>query len=207
MKHLRSKHFRYLAAFGFGIATLLFIGILNDNWLYAPLLGWDVTALTLLLTIAGDMRGAIAKTTGVVARRDDMNHSLMDILALLASVASIGAVVYLLASPEKSAFHVAFCLVSIVLSWATVHMIYALRYTTMYYRDEEGGVDFNGKEKPRFRDFLYLAYTIGMTYQVSDTSFQTSEFRRVALGHALVSFMFGVAILATTINFLASLSK
>ena len=64
-----------------------------------------------------------------------------------------------------------------------------------------------GTEKPNFWDFAYLAFTIGMTYQVSDTTFTTPEFRKAALGHALLSFVFGTAIIATTINFVASLSR
>ena len=104
-------------------------------------------------------------------------------------------------------FHIGFGLASIVISWATVHMLYALRYAAMYYSDPEGGVDFNSKHPPRFSDFVYLAYTVGMTYQIADTDIKTSAFRRVVLGHAALSFVFGTAIIATTINFLVSLSK
>ena len=82
-----------------------------------------------------------------------------------------------------------------------------LRYAELYYRDVNGGVVFEGTEKPNFWDFAYLAFTIGMTYQVSDTTFTTPEFRKAALGHALLSFIFGTAIIATTINFVASLSR
>jgi uncharacterized membrane protein len=86
-------------------------------------------------------------------------------------------------------------------------MLYALRYAAMYYSDPEGGVDFNSKEQPRFSDFLYMAFTLGMTYQVADTDLTTSAFRKATLGHAVLSFIFGTTIIATTINFIASLSK
>jgi uncharacterized membrane protein len=56
-------------------------------------------------------------------------------------------------------------------------------------------------------DFAYVAFTIGMTYQVSDTAFTTTKFRKLAIKHALLSFLFGTAIIATTINFVASLSS
>ena len=205
MTKVRSKTSRYALALFVGLICAVLVG-LYKNWLYAPLAGWDAAALAILVMIAWDMRGATAKMTATTARRDDMDHSLVDAMAILASLASLGAVVYLLMSSDKSVAHVAFGMASIVISWATVHMLYALRYAAMYYRDTEGGIDFNGG-KPRFSDFLYLAYTLGMTYQVSDTAFETSEFRRVALGHVLLSFVFGTAIIATTINFLASLSK
>jgi uncharacterized membrane protein len=68
-------------------------------------------------------------------------------------------------------------------------------------------VSFNEREPPCYTDFAYLAFTIGMTFQVSDADLETKEFRRVALRHALLSFVFGTGILATTINLVASLSS
>lgn len=206
MNKIYSKNIRYILAFSIGIVVAGSFVAITNQWVHALLLGWDVTTLVLLFIIVTDMRGVTAKETARIAQRDDMNHSLMDVITLLASTASIGAVVFLLSSPSKSLTHIGFGLLSIVLSWAIVHMVYALRYAAMYYRNGEKGIDF-GPESPRFSDFLYLAYTLGMTYQVSDTNFTNSAFRRVALGHVLLSFLFGVAILAITINFLASLSQ
>lgn len=206
MKKVRSKRARYSLALVAGITAAVITALLG-KWEYVPLIGWDVAALVIFAVIAFDMRGADAEHTGVVARRDDMNHSLVDIVVLLASLASVGAVVYLFASKDFSMLHIGFGLVSIVISWATVHMLYALRYAAMYYSDPEGGVDFNSKEQPRFSDFLYMAFTLGMTYQVADTDLTTSAFRKATLGHAMLSFIFGTTIIATTINFIASLSK
>ena len=177
------------------------------QWDYIPLAAWDIAALVIIGVIAGDMHGATAKMTAVTAKRDDMNHSLSDIIVLLASLVSIGAVVYLFLSSNTSLTHIAFGLTSIVISWATVHMLYALRYAALYYSDPEGGIDFNANEKPRFSDFLYMAFTVGMTYQIADTDLKTAKFRQVVLGHAVISFIFGTTIIATTINFIASLSK
>ena len=68
-----------------------------------------------------------------------------------------------------------------------------------------GGVDFNQSASPRYLDFAYLAFTIGMTFQVSDTDLQTSAIRATALRHALLSFLFGAIIVATTVNLVAGL--
>jgi uncharacterized membrane protein len=113
----------------------------------------------------------------------------------------------MLTTQERSFEIIGFGLFSIVLSWTMVHGLYTLRYAELYYRDVNDGVIFVGTEKPNFWDFAYLAFTIGMTYQVSDTTFTTPEFRKATLGHALLSFVFGTAIIATTINFVASLSR
>lgn len=206
MKTIRSKRSRYTYALIVGVAAAILTAILGKPE-FILLAGWDAAALVILLIIIRDMRGADAERTSVIAKRDDMNHSLSDAIVLVASLASLGAVVYLLITKDSSMFHVGFGLASIVISWATVHMLYALRYAAMYYSDPEGGVDFNSKHQPRFSDFLYLSYTVGMTYQIADTNIETSAFRRVVLGYAALSFVFGTAIIATTINFLVNLSK
>ena len=66
-------------------------------------------------------------------------------------------------------------------------------------------MDFNQDEDPTYRDFAYLAFTIGMTYQVSDTNLTDGRIRATALRHALLSFVFGTAIIATMINVVAGL--
>jgi uncharacterized membrane protein len=98
------------------------------------------------------------------------------------------------------------CVLSIVLAWSTVHTVYTLRYASLYYRGgETGDVDFNEASSPSYPDFAYLALTIGMTFQVSDTDLRSTAFRRLALRHALLSYMFGVLIIAATINLIAGL--
>jgi uncharacterized membrane protein len=82
-----------------------------------------------------------------------------------------------------------------------------LRYARLYYADPVGGVDFNEDVRPDFSDFAYLAFTIGMTYQVSDTDLTNRRIRRTALRHALLSFLFGTVIVAMTINIVAGLLK
>ena len=83
---------------------------------------------------------------------------------------------------------------------------FTVQYARIYYADEPGGVDFNSPEPPTFHDFAYLAFTMGITYQVSDTNLQTTQFRRTVLRHALLSYVFGSVILATTINLVVGLS-
>jgi len=74
-----------------------------------------------------------------------------------------------------------------------------------YYPD--GGVNFNQDAPPRYLDFAYLAFTIGMTFQVSDTDLQTGSIRATALRRALLSYLFGAVILATTINLFSGLGS
>ena len=92
---------------------------------------------------------------------------------------------------------------AVVLSWLIVHAVFTLHYAHLYFAEPVGGVDFPETPHPDYRDFAYLAFTIGMTYQVSDTALQDGEFRRTVLRHALLSFLFGAVIVAMTINVLA----
>jgi uncharacterized membrane protein len=94
---------------------------------------------------------------------------------------------------------------SVALSWAAVHTVFALRYAHLFY-GHSGGIDF-GSDAPDYRDFAYLAFTIGMTFQVSDTAIGSQEIRRTVLRHALLSYVFSVVIVATTINVIVGLFR
>jgi uncharacterized membrane protein len=95
--------------------------------------------------------------------------------------------------------------VSVVFSWLSVHTIFTLKYARLYYGDEVGGIEFNEEDGPDYVDFAYLAFTIGMTFQVSDTNLTAKPIRRTALRHALISYLFGAVIIAIVINIVASL--
>ncbi|WP_230009070.1 DUF1345 domain-containing protein, partial [Microbacterium sp. Bi128] len=96
--------------------------------------------------------------------------------------------------------------VSVALSWTLVQTLFTLRYAELYYGtgtragSRVGGIDFNQSRPPQYTDFAYLATSLGMTYQVSDTALQNHGIRAEALKHSLLSYLFGTIILATTIN-------
>lgn len=88
-----------------------------------------------------------------------------------------------------------------------MNTLFTLRYAHLYYRLPADGIDFGdtSNEPPDFRDFAYLAFTIGMTYQVSDTVLRSRRVRRTVLVHALISYVFGVVIVAAGVNTVAGL--
>lgn len=93
--------------------------------------------------------------------------------------------------------------VCVVVSWHTLLM---LRYARLYYSEPRGGFDFNQRSDPTFRDFAYVAVTIGMPFQVSDTTISQPETRTTVLWRAVMSFIYDVMIIAVTINVIAGLS-
>ena len=138
------------------------------------------------------------------------NRAVIDGILLVGSVASLVGVGLLLfrasgtgSGPPWEALAGVLCVVA---SWLLVHTIFTLRYAALYYRGTPGGIDFNQSELPDYRDFAYLAFSIGMTYQVSDTNLQNSQIRRAALAHSLLSYLFGSVVLATTINLVVQLA-
>ena len=86
--------------------------------------------------------------------------------------------------------------------------MFTLRYAEAYYRGPPSGIDFGGSpadDRPDYRDFAYLAFTVGMTYQVSDTNLRNRQIRRTVLLHAVLAYLYGVIIVAAGVNIIASL--
>jgi uncharacterized membrane protein len=179
-------------------------------WDLAPLTGWVTTAgvlLGLVWLAVGRLDGA---GTARLAAQEDPSAATADLLVLAAAVASlfaVGLVMVRAAEPGSAAAIGRICLgvVSVLLSWAVVHTVYALRYADLYYDGVPGGIEFNQTEPPSYADFGYLSFTIGMTYQVSDTALGAGPIRHTALRHALLSYLFGAVILAVAINLVANL--
>ena len=181
-------------------------------WALAALVGWDVAAIIFLAWVWLTVWPMDAGTTGRYAHREDPSRALADTVVLIAAVACLGGVGFILvkaanASGGTKAFYLAVGVFSVVFAWAAVHSVFTLRYAATYYAEPIGGVDYNQKDPPRFSDFAYLAFTLGMTFQVSDTDLTTETIRRLALRHALLSYLFGAVIIGLVINVVGSLLK
>jgi uncharacterized membrane protein len=194
-----------------GIGASLVVGF-AWRWAYAPLVGWDVAALVFVTWVLLATWPMTASATAAHATREDPGVLISDVIVILAAVASLAAIGVVLvqassASSSKQDLLAGLGLASVVLSWFTVHALFMLRYARLYYTGIDGGVNFNQEAPPRYLDFAYLSFTIGMTFQVSDTDIQRASIRHTALRHALLSYLFGAVILATTINLLAGLGS
>jgi uncharacterized membrane protein len=95
----------------------------------------------------------------------------------------------------------------VFVSWTLVHTVFTLKYARLYYSGQVGGIDFNQDDAPQYSDFAYLAFTIGMTFQVSDTNIESKQIRRTALRRAWFSFPLGAVIIAASINLVSGLAK
>ncbi|GAA3545618.1 DUF1345 domain-containing protein [Nocardioides daeguensis] len=143
-----------------------------------------------------------AAATRVNATHEDLSPGVDEVVIGAAALGGLGGVVALLlaGSSVTGRADAAVALGGVFAAWASLHLMYSTRYAHLYYTDVPGGIDFNTIEPPAFRDFLYFSYNLGMTYQVSDTAVQNGAIRAVVLRHCLLSYVFGAAIIATTIN-------
>jgi uncharacterized membrane protein len=185
---------------------------LQAAWPFALLAGWDVAALIFSAWTWLMMASMNASATAAHATREEPGRAQTDAIVLLASVANLIAVGYVLvrASSAKGSAQdllAGLGVVSVALSWFAVHTLFSLRYARLYYSGQPGGINFNQPSPPpRYLDFAYVAFTIGMTFQVSDTDLQTPAIRATALRQALVAYLFGAVTLAATINLISGLA-
>lgn len=187
-----------------GVLTALLISTMATG-LFVILAGWDSAAMMLFgLVCYSFLPLKDGERTKKVVSQEGIRYPALDLLIILAAMMSIFTAILLLTRSKGNNVEIAFCILSIFITWNLIQLLYSVHYTEMYYQ-HNSGVSFNDTQNPNFWDFLYLSYTIGMTYQVSDNSFSTTHFRRVALGHALISFSFSTVLIAITINFVGGL--
>jgi len=193
-----------------GLIVLVAALLLGADWPVALTGSWGVAALVIVCVVWIRIYPMDPEQTKANARSEDFSRQTADLAVLVASVASLGAIAYTVARAGNShgttkGLLIALALAVVSLSWLTVHTLYLVRYGDQFYSDPIGGIEFNDDEPPDYRDFAYLALTIGMTFQVSDTTLKSKAMRRLAIRHALLSFLFVAVIGALTINTVGAL--
>jgi uncharacterized membrane protein len=201
---------RNLAALTIGGAVLAAVAAAGQSWPIAVTAGWAAAAAVIVLAVWPRIWWMTPAETKANARDEDFSRWSADFVVLGAATGSLIAIFFLVheASQHHGAAKVALVVLAVaavLLSWLVVQTVYTLRYGDLYYRGDVGGIDFNVPDPPDYHDFLYLAFTIGMTFQVSDTNLETNAMRRTAIRHAGLSFLFVAVLLAVTINVVGSL--
>ncbi len=200
---------RIVVATLLGVVVALAVGN-TIGWRFA-IVGWIVTASVYVIWTRIILGGMDAEQTCAYATREDPTRWAADAVIVSASVASLGGVGYVVAAASRSGSGaVAAAVVGILTvaaSWFAVHTLFTVHYARLYYSDKPGGINFHDPEPPRFRDFAYVAFTVGMTFQVSDTEIGLTSIRATVLRHALLSYLLGAVVLAVTINLIAGLGS
>ena len=185
----------------------------HSKWELHALAGWCAAALTFLLLSAWVFFSTDAENTRRLATREDDSRAVSSLIVLAGSLVSLAGVIYALTQVKglqqngqagQAALLTVLGLLSVALSWLLIQSVYTFRYARLYFEEPEGGIDFQG-EPPDYLDFVYLAVTIGMTFQVSDTNLSKKKIRRSLTGHALIGYVYNTVLVALTINTVAGL--
>jgi uncharacterized membrane protein len=177
------------------------------SWSVAALCASDVAALVFVVWVWIGIWRVDAHATSRIARSEDASRFAAESVLLGAGAASLVAVAFTLSeagdvpAPARGLL-TGLAVGSVALAWTSVHTVHVLRYARLYYSHRWAGS--TSAKRPR-TDFAYLALTIGMSFQVSDTDIMTKRVRRVALHHALLSYVFGTVIVAITVSAVAGL--
>ncbi|WP_189092578.1 DUF1345 domain-containing protein [Deinococcus ruber] len=215
-----SAALRLSIAAGLGLtASILLPRPAHLHWEYHVLVGWCVAAAAFLLLARRVIAGADGPRTRQLATREDDSRAVSGLIVLLGSGFSLVGVVYAMtqASGLQKAGYLAEAAVLtalgvgvVLLSWLTIQTVYTFRYAHLYYAPPEGGIQFDHDDRedkdasPDYLDFWYLAVTIGMTFQVSDTNLSRKSIRRTLTKHALIAYVYNAVLVALTINIVAS---
>ena len=201
---------RILVGFAAAAVATAIAALVGASWSVAVLLGWDALLLVFFIWVWWTVFRKDGAETQKLALAEDDSRAAADIVVLCASITSLIAIFFTLSLATKTngvhgVFLALLAVGSVILSWAAIQTTFTLMYARLYYGEPMGGIDFEHDEPPDYRDFAYTAFTVGMTYQVSDTTISQKRVRRVVTRHALLSFVFGTTIIAVAINAVANL--
>lgn len=191
------------------------IGVVSGGAAWLLLERWPVGLLVVVIaTAATHVSWTFAvqwpmnpEQTREHASNEDVNNDVGNLVRLLILAASLSAIGILLKSADDAdkASYAGLSLAAILATWALLHTMHTARYARFYYSGEPGGIDFNSAVPPRYVDFYYFSFNLGMTYQVSDTAVTESDIRAEVLEHCLFSYIYGTVIIACTINLVINL--
>jgi uncharacterized membrane protein len=178
------------------------------------LVAWNVGTCVFLVLAAVMMARSSHDGMTRRAQREDEGQRVvlaLGVVTVIASLAAIGGELVLVKDMRGAARagHLALAALTVVSSWAFMHLIFALHYAHDFYaalaRNHTPGLAFPGEKKPVYGDFFYFAAIIGTSGQTADVSLVTSASRRLGTIHCIVSFFFNTIVLALTINIAATL--
>jgi uncharacterized membrane protein len=171
--------------------------------------GWDAGGLGMIALSWTMITSADATKTRARAGAYDPGRRTVYLLVTFTSFVTLFGATYVsrhlkdIAATGESSVLAGFSLAAVAIAWGLTHTSFTLRYAHLYYREDDegvGGITFAGDEPPSYFDFAYFAFTVGMCFQVSDTTVTSCQIRRTVLAHALLSFAYSTVILAFVLN-------
>lgn len=211
------QHFKTRPRLSFSIITGFALWLLLPEYLRATtrlVLAWDCVAGLYLTLVAWMMYRSTTETIRLHAEAQDEGRLAILSFTTLAAIASLAAIVAELSTAKEftgllKAEHIALAGVTVFLSWAFLHTMYALHYAHEFYTDNgeaAEGLEFPGHcHKPDYWDFVYYSFVIGTSTATADINITSASIRRITTLHCMIAFFFNTTILALTVNIGAGL--
>ncbi len=185
------------------------------SWHTRIVASWDLGMLTYLSLAWALIARADARVTRDHALREDQSGLFISLFVVGAACASIVAIGFVVGTIRDlpfwaRAWHLTLTVVALVSSWLLIQTVFTFRYAHRYYAGPHGeptptaALVFPGGREPDYLDFAYFAFVVGMTSQVSDVAVASRSMRRLTLIHGVLAFVFNIAVLALSINIIAS---
>lgn len=197
----------------FYTASLCAFTSLPITWFLASSYVLEVAAITFfcvyLIMSGRRLRMMTGKHLKTHARNTDEPEAVIFLVTFGAAATSLASLFFALnGQGTRPTLELALAFASVVLGWATIHVMAAMHYAHVYWvPDDSGqapapqrGLDFPETSEPGGYDFLYFSFVIGMTAQTSDVAITTTAMRRINLMHAIVSFFFNTVLVAAAVN-------
>jgi uncharacterized membrane protein len=181
-------------------------GIMGSAWTEAAALAFDLAAVVFVISLVPLLRESGPQAIREHADANNANRTLVLVATALVMIVVMAAISGELPGARSGDLAAAVKLVvTLLLIWIFANAIYALHYAHDFYTGgpdgkDCGGIDFPGTPEPTYGDFIYFAFTLGMTFQTSDTDITAARIRNVALFHSFTAFLFNIGVIAFTIN-------
>jgi len=199
---------------GFGLGLISFFLLTQVQKIsFRAVLAWDIGSLIFILLTAWSFFQTKDHDISANAKRQQEGEWSVFALTLIGAVMSFIAIFLFSGTADhktQRGLYLAFVIVTLTLSWLTTHVSFAYRYAHEYYTRTDGdepdrGIVFPEDKFPDYMDFIYFAFVLGMTFQVSDCNITSKKLRRLATLQGLIGFLFNTVILALSVNIAASL--
>jgi uncharacterized membrane protein len=197
----------HFIAFVFGMVIAVSAASQMIKLALAMMAGFDVAAVLFLAWASRLLRTREGMTIRGHARENDANRGILLATTFVVVIVLLIAMGAEAVGRSPQPLTKILIILTLVIAWLFTNSIYALHYAHLAYGDDDAGckgLNFPGTSEPLYWDFLYFAFTLGMTFQTSDVEISDQRIRKVVTLHSLAAFVFNIGVLAFTINVLGS---